>query len=76
MLKHVTNFANMGIEKCTYYIKVPSMLGRSITCMAHPQVADRGDRLQLRRVAANIFNTQPRTANKGWSPSLGGWEWS
>jgi hypothetical protein len=27
--------------------------------------------LQLWRLAANIFNKQPRTDNKGWSSSLG-----
>jgi hypothetical protein len=27
-------------------------------CMAYPQVTDRGDRLQVRRVAANILNKQ------------------
>jgi hypothetical protein len=39
--------------------------------MARPQVADGGDALQLRRVAANILNKQSRTAEKGWSSSLG-----
>jgi hypothetical protein len=39
--------------------------------MAHPQVADGGDGLQIWRVAANILNKQSRPANKGWSSSLG-----
>jgi hypothetical protein len=39
--------------------------------MAHPQVADRGDGLQIWRVAANILNKQSWTADKGWSSSLG-----
>jgi hypothetical protein len=42
--------------------------------MARPRVADRGDGLQIRRVAANILNKQSRTADSGWSSSLGvGW---
>jgi hypothetical protein len=39
--------------------------------MARPQVADGGDALQVWRVAANILNKQSRTADKGWSSSLG-----
>jgi hypothetical protein len=39
--------------------------------MARPQVADGGDALQFWRVAANILNKQSRTADKGWSSSLG-----
>jgi hypothetical protein len=45
-----------------------------VTChrgKARPQVADRGEGLQVRRVAANIWNKQSGTANKEWSPSLG-----
>jgi hypothetical protein len=34
--------------------------------MVHPQVADRGEGVQIRRVAANILNKQSRTADKGW----------
>jgi hypothetical protein len=41
--------------------------------MARPRVADRGDGLQIWRVAANILNKQSRTADSGWSSSLGGW---
>jgi hypothetical protein len=43
--------------------------------MARPQVADGGDALQLWMVVANILNKQSRTADKGWSSSLGGWTW-
>jgi hypothetical protein len=46
---------------------------RRVPCqngMARPQVADRGDGLQLWRVAANTFNKQPWTANKGWTTRL------
>jgi hypothetical protein len=39
--------------------------------MERPQVDGGGDGLQMLRVAANILNTQSRTADKGWSPSLG-----
>jgi hypothetical protein len=39
--------------------------------MAHPQVADRGDGLQIGRVAANKLNKQSRTDDRGWPSSLG-----
>jgi hypothetical protein len=39
--------------------------------MARPQVAVGGNCLQIRRVAANISNKQSRTADRGWSSSLG-----
>jgi hypothetical protein len=39
--------------------------------MARPRVADRGDGLQIWRVAADILNKQSRTADSGWSFSLG-----
>jgi hypothetical protein len=39
--------------------------------MARPQVADGGDALPFWREAANILNKQSRTADKGWSSSLG-----
>ncbi|KAJ4449380.1 hypothetical protein ANN_00779, partial [Periplaneta americana] len=39
--------------------------------MARPQVADRGDGLQIWRVAVNILNKQSRTADEGWSSNLG-----
>jgi hypothetical protein len=38
---------------------------------ARPRVEDRGDGLQIWRVAANILNKQSRTADSGWSSSLG-----
>jgi hypothetical protein len=38
--------------------------------MKQPRVADRGDGLQIRKVAANILNKQSRTADKRWSCSL------
>jgi hypothetical protein len=41
--------------------------------MARPQVSDGGYDLQIWRVAANILDKQSRTADKGWSSSLGGW---
>jgi hypothetical protein len=42
--------------------------------MARPQVADGGEGLQIWRIAANIFNKESRTADKGW-PSRLGVEW-
>jgi hypothetical protein len=39
--------------------------------MAHPQVADGGEGLQTRRVAANVLNKLSRTADNGWPSSLG-----
>ncbi|KAJ4439970.1 hypothetical protein ANN_08101 [Periplaneta americana] len=39
--------------------------------MARPQVADRGDGIQIWRAAVNILNKQSRTADEGWSSSLG-----
>jgi hypothetical protein len=39
--------------------------------MARPQFADRGDGLQIWRVAANMLNKKSRTADSGWSSSLG-----
>jgi hypothetical protein len=39
--------------------------------MARPQVADGGDALQFWSEAANILNKQSRTAEEGWSSSLG-----
>jgi hypothetical protein len=39
--------------------------------MAPPQVAGGGDGLQTCRVDANIMNKHSRTADKGWSSSLG-----
>jgi hypothetical protein len=39
--------------------------------MTRPQVADGGEGLQIWRVDASILNKQLRTADKGWSSSLG-----
>jgi hypothetical protein len=39
--------------------------------MVRPQVADGGDGLQIWSVAANVLNKQSRTADRGWSSSLG-----
>jgi hypothetical protein len=44
--------------------------------MARPRVADRGDGLQIWRVAAIILNKQSRTADSGWSSSLGVGRWA
>jgi hypothetical protein len=40
---------------------------------ARLQVADRGDGFQIWRVAADVLNKQSRTADSGWSFSLGVW---
>jgi hypothetical protein len=39
--------------------------------MVRPEVADRGDGLQIRKVAAYILNKQSQTADSGWCSSLG-----
>jgi len=39
--------------------------------MAHPQIVDAEDDVQIRNVAANILNGQWWTADKGWSCSFG-----
>jgi hypothetical protein len=39
--------------------------------MMRPRVADGGDGLRTRRVAANMLNKQSRIADSGWSSSLG-----
>jgi hypothetical protein len=41
--------------------------------MAHSQVLDRGDSLQICRVAANILNKQFQTANRGCISNLKAW---
>jgi len=46
-------------------------MGPCLHCIARPQVADGGDGLQIWRVDASILNKQLRTADKGWSSSLG-----
>jgi hypothetical protein len=44
--------------------------------MARPRMADRGDGLQIWRVAANVLKKQSRTADSGWSSSLGIRRWA
>jgi hypothetical protein len=39
--------------------------------MARPRVADRIDGLHIWRVAAYMLNKQSKTADSGWSSSLG-----
>ena len=39
--------------------------------VARPQVADGGDGLRIRRVAAIILNRMLRTTDKGWIPGFG-----
>jgi hypothetical protein len=49
--------------------------GSTVTTEWRPRVADRGDGLQIWRVAANILNKQSRTVESGWSSSLGVGRW-
>ncbi|KAJ4438698.1 hypothetical protein ANN_14645 [Periplaneta americana] len=49
----------------------PCIVGPYHHGMARPQIADRGDGLQIWRVAANILNKRSWTADKGWSSSFG-----
>jgi hypothetical protein len=51
---------------CSSLDRVPYQHG-----MACPQVADGGDAHHFWREAANLLNKQSRTADKGWSSSLG-----
>jgi hypothetical protein len=71
-----------SVLTCYYYVFCLSILeteGKDthvkwVPChhgMARPQVADGGDGLQIWRVSANILNKQSRTADRGWSTSLG-----
>jgi hypothetical protein len=63
---------------CLKPVIEPSIHVKWVHChhgMARPRVADRGYGLQIWRVAVNILNKQSRTADSGWSSSLGfGWE--
>ncbi|KAJ4432011.1 hypothetical protein ANN_20625 [Periplaneta americana] len=52
-------------------INFPCIVGPYHHGMARPQVTDRGDGLQIWRVAVNILNRQSETADEGWSSSLG-----
>jgi hypothetical protein len=55
------------------------MLYMRIPCKVGPLLLQHGmssgcrwrEGLQIQRIAANIFNKQSRTADKGWSSSLG-----
>jgi hypothetical protein len=47
------------------------MLSGSLVTTAWPSSACGGEDLQMRRVAANVFNKQSPTANRGWPSSLG-----
>jgi len=49
---------------------LPHVVGACHHGMARPQVADRGT-APIRSVAANKLNKQSRTADEGWSSSLG-----
>jgi hypothetical protein len=74
--------AHLQMKSKILWFLAPSFVSshvRGVPChhgMAHPQVADGGDALQLWRGAVNILNKQSRTADKGWSSSLGVWRWT
>jgi hypothetical protein len=48
---------------------IVSILSGSLVT-TRPRVADRGEGLQIWRVAANILNKHSRTADRGWPSSL------
>jgi hypothetical protein len=82
MVKWVENAGAVLGEKqnfCIIYVTCVLSHVRWVPChhgMAHPQVGDGGDDLQIWRVAANILNTQSQADDKGWSYSLGGWAYN
>jgi hypothetical protein len=64
-----------------FCVQMLGPFGPTGSCCTHmaslsPRVADRGDGLQIWRVAANILNKQSRTADSGWSSSLGVGRWA
>jgi hypothetical protein len=66
-------YLNFVLNYFISIIRISSQV-RWVPChhgMARPQVADGGDFLQVWRLAANMLNKQSRTADKGWSSSLG-----
>jgi nitrous oxidase accessory protein NosD len=72
LLRVFVPYGIIFVTVCVY-----SMLsGSTVNGMARPRVADRGDGLQIWRVAANILNKQSRTADSGWSSSPGGGRWA
>jgi hypothetical protein len=75
---HFAAFTSPGMQLDLQYRKPYAVISfarvKWVHChhgMARPRVADRGDGLQIQRVAANILNKQSRTADSGWSSSLG-----
>ncbi|KAJ4437102.1 hypothetical protein ANN_17237 [Periplaneta americana] len=71
------NFKDMSCEQFHSYLVqdrnlyLETLLHKVYFChhgMARPQVADRGDGLQIWRVAANVLNKESRTADKGCAP--------
>jgi hypothetical protein len=55
----------------TLYFKLHNKFVPCHHVMARPQVADGGDGLQIWRVSASVLKKQSRTADRGWSSSLG-----
>jgi hypothetical protein len=71
---NVYNKVFQSLTESKYVLHLTIIVARWVDChhgMACPQVVDRGDSLQIWRVAANILNKQPQTADSGWSSSFG-----
>jgi hypothetical protein len=71
---NVYNKVFQSLTESKFVLHLFVVVARWVDChhgMACPQVVDRGYGLQIWRVAANILNKQPQTADSGWSSSFG-----
>jgi hypothetical protein len=59
-----------GSYSSKVYLDITCYVGPCHHGMPLPRVADGGDGLQIRRVAANTLNMRSRTADKKWSSSF------
>jgi hypothetical protein len=75
MLKVIAIIPQLTPEPTHHSSFIRKTCVRKFSNVARPRVADRGDGLQIWRVAANILNEQSRTADSGWSSSLGVGRW-
>ena len=62
---------SLGFKRLNWAHKLRDEVGLCYHSMARSQVVDSGTNLQTWTVAANILNKQSRTADKGWTSSLG-----
>lgn len=62
---------NQRLQTPDYYKTILSVKHAWHSSMVYSQVVDRGDNLQIWRVAANTMSKQWWTANKRWLSSLG-----